>query len=1092
MARIKTFNEIVATMIERLRLTQPNLDTKPGTVARDLFIDLQADELQKIYNLISVISEKQSFLTSSGRDLDRLAANFGLSRKVGSRSSGIVVFTVDNLDTEVTIPDGTTVLSKNGVVFFTVGTYILLPSDRARLQANAFRLRDGLSTAGVTDDYAIEVPVQAKNPGTSGNISSFNIVESNSEFGLNVTNISSFSGGLDLESDGSFRSRIVSVFSGANIGTSSGYKNAADGVSGVIDSLVVEPGNSLMLRDGTEVLELDDGSYKIVNSGTGGKVDIYILGRQLEEITESFIFNDSTDGSNISDDKNDLILGNSEYSNDLTSEEKRFLAFKSGNLPKQPVVSVNSVTGSLSGLLAEATLSSETGMYDGNYRLVKDLNPSTGGSPFGKDRIKFVSLEKEVSQESKNKKALNSSESLSFQNNSNIKSVYQDIIIDQELGEISPSDNSIVGLSHSPVVQVSQVVNITTGESYFVEQDGFEDNINSTGEIKISGNLLPRKNDKLRVDYTWRLYFDKYLDYNPSYFSFFKEVPEYDYVEWKNSNSISGEESLLLRDSEDSDFYINTEFNITNVYGVYVFSTSESAVFADEKGVYCETDSSTSPIKDIVSIVNQHGVELFNTPAMDGNFKGRKIYFSSDAPVSLDDTITIKFNKVNLFETEISKGSFSLNRISLPSNDRLRVEGIFEEIEDFYLSDTPVYIDYSASIKNLVASENISSLPISNSEDSNSLFRQDSSVINDSVNVSEFYFDDSGIKIGLKRFGPSRLKASLIGLSNSGSLLVSGETVTKLELQFEAYMAVNGLEIDFEQLLSQNLEEYSEYKLSKVTDLIIGDHKAELYGYSIRKSDYEFGIAKSDSSLSNYSIRLHDTINNSKITYTSGSTCYATIYLVRENDSEELFYFSDSYKITDKIFSKIKSVSILSGLKNSLGQPVGELTLMTMNQPEINNTYNVDYSFYAPQNGERITVRYNTNRLISTVTNALESVRPVTADILVKEAEYISVDVSGDIVIDEDLIEDSQTILENVVSAVTNLLNTNALAQVIDYSDVLTVASSIDGVDSLNIKLFNVSGEIGRKSFIKSLDNQSIIAGTVSFNLVDRRRLRVY
>jgi hypothetical protein len=163
-----------------------------------------------------------------------------------------------------------------------------------------------------------------------------------------------------------------------------------------------------------------------------------------------------------------------------------------------------------------------------------------------------------------------------------------------------------------------------------------------------------------------------------------------------------------------------------------------------------------------------------------------------------------------------------------------------------------------------------------------------------------------------------------------------------------------------------------------------------------------------------------------------------------------------------------------------------------MNQPEINNTYNVDYSFYAPQNGERITVRYNTNRLISTVTNALESVRPVTADILVKEAEYISVDVSGDIVIDEDLIEDSQTILENVVSAVTNLLNTNALAQVIDYSDVLTVASSIDGVDSLNIKLFNVSGEIGRKSFIKSLDNQSIIAGTVSFNLVDRRRLRVY
>jgi len=171
MARIKSFNELVATMIERIRLTQPNLDTKPGTVARDLFVDLQADELQKVYNLMSIISEKQSFLTSSGRDLDKLAANFGLSRKLGSRASGLVIFTIDNLDTELTIPDGTAVLSKNGTVFFTVGTYVILSSDRSRLEANAFRLRDGLSTAGITDSYAIEIPVQAKNPGTTGNVS---------------------------------------------------------------------------------------------------------------------------------------------------------------------------------------------------------------------------------------------------------------------------------------------------------------------------------------------------------------------------------------------------------------------------------------------------------------------------------------------------------------------------------------------------------------------------------------------------------------------------------------------------------------------------------------------------------------------------------------------------------------------------------------------------------------------------------------------------------------------------------------------------------------------------------------------------------
>ena len=52
MSKIKTFSEIVNNMIERLKISQPNLDTKIGTVSRDLFIDIQADEIQKLYNLM--------------------------------------------------------------------------------------------------------------------------------------------------------------------------------------------------------------------------------------------------------------------------------------------------------------------------------------------------------------------------------------------------------------------------------------------------------------------------------------------------------------------------------------------------------------------------------------------------------------------------------------------------------------------------------------------------------------------------------------------------------------------------------------------------------------------------------------------------------------------------------------------------------------------------------------------------------------------------------------------------------------------------------------------------------------------------------
>ena len=49
MPTYKSFNEIVSLMIEQLRLTQPNLDTKTGTVSRDLFVDLPADQLEKLY-----------------------------------------------------------------------------------------------------------------------------------------------------------------------------------------------------------------------------------------------------------------------------------------------------------------------------------------------------------------------------------------------------------------------------------------------------------------------------------------------------------------------------------------------------------------------------------------------------------------------------------------------------------------------------------------------------------------------------------------------------------------------------------------------------------------------------------------------------------------------------------------------------------------------------------------------------------------------------------------------------------------------------------------------------------------------------------
>jgi len=392
-AIFRSFSEIVNSIIERLRLTQPNLDTKVGTVSRDVFIDIQADQLEKLHSSMLLVSEKQSPEIARGKDLDRWANNFGITRNSGTPSNGIIVFTTNEISTDIPIPSGTVVTSRNGLQFRTIGSYIMSVAEKNRFSANGNRLRSTLDLAGITDSFAIEVPVRAGNSGTSGNISSFQVTEHNLEDALKVTNLVSFNGGSNTESDAAFRSRVFAVFSGSNTGTAFGYRNAALSIAGVNDAIVIEPGNTLMLRDGTETIEINDGSFRILSSGTGGKVDLYILGTQLEEVVESYVFTDKSGTGNAQDERNDFILGQGTLDSSLTSEERRIKAFNDGVLPLQPANTIISVIGSASGIMSKSVTNAD-GTISGNYSLVKDLNVDTGGSPFGFDKLRFVSRRK--------------------------------------------------------------------------------------------------------------------------------------------------------------------------------------------------------------------------------------------------------------------------------------------------------------------------------------------------------------------------------------------------------------------------------------------------------------------------------------------------------------------------------------------------------------------------------------------------------------------------------------------------------------------------------------------------------------------------
>ena len=60
MVTYKSYNNITLDILNSLKLSQPSLDTKPGTVSRDLFIDAQAQQISNIYNAIKNVAIMQS------------------------------------------------------------------------------------------------------------------------------------------------------------------------------------------------------------------------------------------------------------------------------------------------------------------------------------------------------------------------------------------------------------------------------------------------------------------------------------------------------------------------------------------------------------------------------------------------------------------------------------------------------------------------------------------------------------------------------------------------------------------------------------------------------------------------------------------------------------------------------------------------------------------------------------------------------------------------------------------------------------------------------------------------------------------------
>jgi len=1107
MSTFRSFSEIVATMIQRLQLTQPNLDTKPGSVARDLFIDIPADQLSRLYTAINLVAEKQSLATTSGRDLDRLASNFGTSRNTGSAASGIVVFCTNSIVADIPIPTGTTVTSRSGATYKTIGNFVMSSVDKNRLAANSNRMRKSLNIAGISARYAIEVPVQATRNGSSGNVSSVQIVSTNLDEAVTVTNLTAMTGGANSETDDSFRSRILSIFSGANIGTSAGYKNALMGVDGVIDALVVEPGNSLMLRDGTETLELDDGSSRILSSGTGGKVDAYILGRKIQETSDSYIFTDLSGSGDASDDRNDYVLGQSTQDLTRTSEERRILAFKNANIPAQPVDSIISITGSASGAFTEQFIDLN-GDVKGNYVLEKDLNPETGGSPFGFDKISFTSNTKEIIAENLVKKQNFGLDPLSFNDINEISGVYFDINEVKENSKVSIAGNQYIKLLHKPVLKVNKVINETTGEVYsVVSQKLSEGGMNEDGIIEISGRSLPSAADVLSVNYIWRHYFDPYIDYAGSdAVGQFSDNSATDAIDWSSAGGIFEEESSISKSQDGLIYEVLLKNTVSRPLSVYKKDTVESRVsvinmIGTAAVIGIELSLEDKLIENIISIKRaSDGIELYKTKYMDGSFESRIITLPSDTPANIDEEVIVHYNKVELYDISEPDGSFYNNIITLPSESALEEQGLLESVEEAYLAGEGVYATYVADASVVYKEVNLSSLPITSISKSNNLIAQDEFEAESSNQPIFYTFSSDGSPVSIDRYGAAPLRLSVSGTSAPGKIKVAGEALTRLSMEVEVGTAMTNRLIDIRSEIKEVLgidSVPSNMGIARVDRAALlgwsGRFKEEydVFGCSLKNVEYSIGAAEKDGELMNYQFELPDTPNNNSIVASSGDIILLHILVYDKNAYEEIYFSEAADKVTANRFARINRVSVSSGFRSGKNSLIGSISVEAVSQPKSGSTYYADYDFIAPKEGERITVSYNVNRLVIDATADIERVRPITADILVKEADEILVDVEGTVLINENALSESSRIIDAAINAVTSLLNTARLGAVIDYSDIVSVVAAQNGIDSVNISLFNESGKTGRKAFVKTLDNQTISPGNISFEAVSRSKFRI-
>lgn len=196
---VKRVNEISSGIRAALSISEPDLDTSVGSVARKI-IDAVAEPIAEAYTDSALINYQYDIDAKTGADLDDFCRLFGITRFPAKRAVGTVVFERGSASGDVLVPVNAQ-LSTDGtfpIVVQTTVPALLLFSEQS-----------------------VQVPVQAVVGGAAGNVSANSIRQRVSPLDgvRSFTNPNALAGGADPESDEQLRARFKATVFRSMAGT---------------------------------------------------------------------------------------------------------------------------------------------------------------------------------------------------------------------------------------------------------------------------------------------------------------------------------------------------------------------------------------------------------------------------------------------------------------------------------------------------------------------------------------------------------------------------------------------------------------------------------------------------------------------------------------------------------------------------------------------------------------------------------------------------------------------------------------------------------------------------------------------------------